>query len=44
VDTLLLAPDEMLQAFRARAGLETLTLADLLPASGRGTQPAVSGA
>jgi membrane protein len=44
LDTLLLAPDEMLRAFRSRAGLDTLTLADLLPGAGRGEPPAVSGA
>ena len=31
LDTLLVAPDDMLRTFRARAGLDKLTLADLLP-------------
>lgn len=44
LDTLLLAPDDMLRAFRSRAGLDTLTLADLLPGASRSDPPAVRGA
>ena len=44
VDSLLLAPDEALQAFRVRAGLESWMLSDLLPgdADGASGQSAVA--